>query len=139
MQSDTPHSEQDPVPGEQAAAPGEQDAMPGSAAPQGSPPTRLWQRLQGWIRQLWILPIRFYQLVISPWLPPSCIYSPSCSEYTRRAILRHGLLRGVAIGILRIGRCIGSLYTGGTDPVPHTIRWPDIFRQFKQRWRWRRS
>lgn len=89
------------------------------------------------IRLLWTLPIRFYQLVISPWLPPTCIYSPSCSSYARQAIVRHGVLRGTAAAVLRLTRCVGGLYHGGSDPVPAEIHWPELFREYKQRWRFR--
>lgn len=90
--------------------------------------------LRQW-RQAWILPIRFYQLVISPWLPATCIYSPTCSNYTRQAILSHGVLRGLAISLLRVGRCAGGLYNGGTDSVPDTIEWKSIFLEYRTRWR----
>jgi putative membrane protein insertion efficiency factor len=61
--------------------------------------------------------IRFYQLAISPWLPPSCRYTPTCSQYAIEALLRHGLFRGLALTVARLSRCHpwgGS----GHDPVP---------------------
>lgn len=61
--------------------------------------------------------VRIYQLVVSPWLPPSCRFSPTCSEYTRQALIRHGILRGAWLSLRRLSRChpFGS---GGYDPVP---------------------
>jgi putative membrane protein insertion efficiency factor len=58
-----------------------------------------------------------YQRVISPWLGPACRFDPSCSEYARLAIGRHGALRGSWLALRRIGRChpLGGL---GYDPVP---------------------
>jgi uncharacterized protein len=61
--------------------------------------------------------IRTYQLVVSPLLPPSCRYLPSCSEYALEAIGRHGAIVGVGLAARRIARCHpwgGS----GYDPVP---------------------
>ena len=61
--------------------------------------------------------IRVYQLTLSPLLGPACRYEPSCSEYTRQAIHRHGPLRGGWLGLKRLGRC--HPYSGsGYDPVP---------------------
>ncbi|TVR23048.1 MAG: membrane protein insertion efficiency factor YidD [Anaerolineaceae bacterium] len=61
--------------------------------------------------------IRFYQKRISPLLPPSCIYEPSCSQYTYEAIQIHGALRGSWMGFKRILRC-NPFARGGHDPVP---------------------
>lgn len=61
--------------------------------------------------------IRGYQLFISPILPGSCRYWPSCSEYAMQAIADHGALRGGWLGFLRILRC--NPWGGwGYDPVP---------------------
>lgn len=61
--------------------------------------------------------IRFYQRAVSPYLGHWCRFEPSCSEYTRRALHRHGLLRGIWMGIKRILRC-HPFSRGGWDPVP---------------------
>ncbi len=60
--------------------------------------------------------VRLYQWVISPILPSSCRYYPSCSEYTRMALLTHGLIKGSALGVWRIIRC-NPWGKGGYDPV----------------------
>jgi putative membrane protein insertion efficiency factor len=69
------------------------------------------------IRQLLILPIRLYQVAISPLLPPSCRYQPTCSAYAVEALTRHGALYGGWLTLRRLIRCHpwgGS----GYDPVP---------------------
>lgn len=69
------------------------------------------------IKWVLILPIRFYQLSISPMLPKSCRFEPTCSAYAVEAIRRHGPLKGLWLAVRRILRCHpwgGS----GYDPVP---------------------
>lgn len=74
-------------------------------------------RLSDWPRKSGVVLIRGYQRTISPLLPPTCRFSPSCSEYTRMAIERHGLGRGVWLGMRRLLRC-HPFHPGGFDPVP---------------------
>lgn len=67
----------------------------------------------------WLLvaPIVFYQKVISPLTPPSCRFTPTCSEYARQALIKYGPAKGLYLGMRRILRCHpwgGS----GYDPVP---------------------
>jgi uncharacterized protein len=64
-----------------------------------------------------LLLIRVYQMTISPLLPRSCRFAPSCSEYAREAIARHGLSRGLALAVRRLCRCRPGRH-GGWDPVP---------------------
>ena len=61
--------------------------------------------------------IRLYQRAISPYLPTSCRYEPTCSRYSHEAIDRYGLARGVWMSLVRLARCtpIGGT---GYDPVP---------------------
>lgn len=61
--------------------------------------------------------IRGYQIAISPLLPPSCRFSPTCSHYALRAIERHGLAKGGWLAIKRLARC-HPWSPGGHDPVP---------------------
>ena len=69
------------------------------------------------VRKLIILPIRLYKSCISPLLPPSCRFYPSCSTYAIQAIEMHGVIKGLWLGLRRILRCHpGS--AGGFDPVP---------------------
>ncbi len=61
--------------------------------------------------------IRFYQIAISPYFPPSCRYTPSCSQYGLEAFQKHGFFRGFLLTVRRIGRC-HPWSKGGYDPVP---------------------
>ena len=61
--------------------------------------------------------IRFYQRVISPVLPPSCRYTPTCSEYMVQAVEKYGVIKGGWMGVARVLRC-HPFHPGGYDPVP---------------------
>jgi putative membrane protein insertion efficiency factor len=61
--------------------------------------------------------IRFYRTAISPALPPSCRYTPSCSAYAAEAIELHGAGRGSWLALRRLLRC-HPFHAGGHDPVP---------------------
>ncbi len=68
-----------------------------------------------------VAPVRFYRLFISPLLPPSCRFTPTCSEYAIEAIKRHGPARGFVLAIRRLARCHPITWLGGShgyDPVP---------------------
>jgi len=60
--------------------------------------------------------IRFYQLTISKALPPTCRFTPSCSQYGYEAIEKYGLLKGGWMAIRRVSRC-HPFNPGGYDPV----------------------
>ena len=68
-------------------------------------------------RTVLILFVRTYQIVLSPLLPASCRYYPSCSTYAIEALERHGALRGGWLTLRRLGRC-NPFRPGGYDPVP---------------------
>lgn len=82
------------------------------------------------MRQLATWLLRLYKQLISPWLPASCRFVPTCSEYAAEAVARHGLVRGTAMGFWRLLRC-NPFSRGGYDPVPaegpvpHTHGRPD--------------
>lgn len=61
--------------------------------------------------------IRFYRGAISPHLPPSCRYTPTCSVYAMQAIEKYGALKGGWLALRRILRC-NPFHKGGYDPVP---------------------
>lgn len=68
------------------------------------------------IRKLFILPIILYQRLLSPMLPRSCRFTPTCSEYTKQAIIKHGIIKGTYLGIKRISKC-HPWGKSGYDPV----------------------
>lgn len=78
-----------------------------------APHPTLWQKALVGI-------IRLYQRV-SRFTPPVCRFTPTCSEYTAQAILEHGVLHGLWLGVRRIMRC-HSFSPGGYDPVPPRVR-----------------
>jgi putative membrane protein insertion efficiency factor len=74
---------------------------------------RLW-------REALVLPLRAYRLLLSPLLPPSCRFAPSCSAYAVQAILAHGLGCGGRLAVMRVLRC-HPWGAGGYDPVPRKL------------------
>jgi len=72
------------------------------------------------IGKLVLLLVRLYQICISPVLPPRCIHMPTCSEYMMVAIQRHGVWRGLWLGLKRVLRCHPFSH-GGYDPVPGKV------------------
>lgn len=60
--------------------------------------------------------IRAYRRYLSPVLPPSCRFTPSCSLYTMQAVEKYGALKGCAMGVKRLARC-HPFARGGFDPV----------------------
>ena len=69
------------------------------------------------MRAVLIALIRAYQWFISPLLGPHCRFYPSCSQYAREALERHGALRGSGLALRRLLRC-HPWHPGGVDPVP---------------------
>lgn len=69
------------------------------------------------MKQLLILFVRGYQVVLSPHLPASCRYYPTCSHYAIEALGKHGALRGGWLAVKRVARC-HPFRPGGFDPVP---------------------
>ena len=68
-----------------------------------------------------VLPLRLYRLTLSPLLPRSCRFEPTCSTYAVEAIRRHGVVQGGWLAVRRVLRC-QPRSAGGIDPVPASTR-----------------
>jgi uncharacterized protein len=88
-----------------------------------------WNHSIGWVLTfVLVVLIRGYQIAISPLLPPSCRFYPSCSAYGLESMRTHGALKGTALTIARLLRC-NPWNAGGIDPVPAHGHWlPDVDR-----------
>lgn len=84
---------------------------------------------------LLIVPIKIYQLVISPWLPNACRYTPTCSHYAVEALKTHGPIKGLFLAIRRIFSC-HQWGGAGYDPVPErekfTWKKPNVQKRIRK-------
>jgi uncharacterized protein len=69
------------------------------------------------VKRPFLILIRGYKRFVSPVLPPSCRFYPTCSDYAYEAIEKHGLIKGGRLAIWRVLRC-NPFGKGGIDPVP---------------------
>ena len=69
------------------------------------------------MKRILIAIVRGYKKYISPLLPPSCRFTPTCSEYAMEALQKHGAWKGSLLAIWRVLRC-NPFCKGGYDPVP---------------------
>lgn len=74
------------------------------------------------VARILILPVRFYQVCISPLTPPACRFTPTCSSYAIEALRRHGPVKGSYLAARRLLSCRpGGRY--GYDPVPEEFHY----------------
>jgi putative membrane protein insertion efficiency factor len=69
------------------------------------------------VREVAVAPLRLYRMTLSPLLPRSCRFEPTCSAYAIEAVVRHGLARGAWLAARRVLRCRPAC-AAGLDPVP---------------------
>ena len=80
------------------------------------------------MRQILILCVRAYQVVLSPLFRGCCRFEPSCSNYMIEALNVHGAVKGTLLGLWRILRC-HPWGDYGYDPVPAKGRWKNDFER----------
>lgn len=73
------------------------------------------------MKKILIFLLKLYKKGISPYLPPSCRFTPTCSEYAMEALERFGFFKGGWLSLKRLLRC-QPLHKGGYDPVPEKKR-----------------
>ena len=61
--------------------------------------------------------IELYRNMISPLRPPTCRFTPTCSQYAVDAVTEYGVLRGIWLALARLAKC-GPWHSGGWDPIP---------------------
>lgn len=83
------------------------------------------------LRKAFLLPVYFYRKFISPGLPSSCRYNPSCSAYFIQAVEKHGIFKGSCLGFARIFRC-NRRFMCKDDPVPSEFSFALIRRQYRE-------
>lgn len=101
-----------------AAKPGQHQSQKPKAAVWSFYKRKILVLIKKIFRQLFILPIRLYQIFLSPIMGNNCRYTPTCSHYMVDAINEWGVLRGFWMGIKRIGRCHPWSKHDTIDPVP---------------------
>ena len=69
------------------------------------------------LRKIFTVPVLIYQYIISPLFPSTCRFTPTCSEYTKQAIIKHGIFKGTKLSAKRISKC-HPWGDSGYDPVP---------------------
>jgi len=88
----------------------------------------LFKKIHFWVKKAFIFPIKLYKRFVSPILPDSCRFTPSCSTYAVSAIEKHGIVVGFFLAFYRILRC-NPFCKGGYDPVPEKLS--DLFERKK--------
>lgn len=77
------------------------------------------------MQKILIFIVYIYQYIMSPYLPVSCRYFPTCSQYMVEALTKYGVLRGLFLGVFRVCRC-HPFCQGGYDPVPNNQKLKEI-------------
>ncbi len=79
------------------------------------------------LRKICLFPVYVYKYAISPLLPHSCLFTPTCSNYMIGAVKEFGVFKGGLMGLKRIFRCVPWQKKRGYDPVPINIKGDNIW------------
>ena len=82
---------------------------------------------KSFFKYIFLFPVYIYKFLISPLLPHSCIFYPSCSNYMILAVEKFGIFKGFFIGMKRLFRCVPWQKKRGYDPVPLNIKGDDLW------------
>ena len=80
-----------------------------------------------WYKTVFLLPVLFFKYCISPLLPHSCIFKPTCSNYFISAVEEFGVFKGSCLGIKRLFRCVPWQKKRGYDPVPINVKGENLW------------
>lgn len=78
------------------------------------------------MKNIFIIFIKTYSYLVSPLLGNNCRFTPTCSAYAIQAIEKHGVLKGIALGIKRLSKCHPWNHAPHEDDVPSCIAWRDL-------------
>lgn len=84
------------------------------------------------MKKIFVVFIKAYSYLVSPLLGNNCRFSPTCSAYMMQAVEKHGVLKGLALGIKRLSKCHPWNHSAHEDGVPSHIAWRDLIR-YKRR------
>ena len=73
------------------------------------------------LKKIFVFIVILYQRLVSPYLPQSCRFQPTCSEYAKEAIEKYGIIKGITLASKRLTKCHPIKFLGGSegyDPVP---------------------
>lgn len=84
-------------------------------------------KIKNILKKIFLFPVYIYKFGISPLLPHSCIFTPTCSNYMILAVEEFGIIKGFWLGIKRLFRCVPWQKKRGYDPVPINIKGDNIW------------
>ena len=84
-------------------------------------------KIKNVIKKIFLIPVYIYKYTISPILPHTCIFYPTCSTYMIRSVNEFGIFKGFCLGIKRIFRCVPWQKKRGYDPVPINIKGENLW------------